>query len=106
MKVLLDKCVPQPFCRHRGEHECHGARRAGYRGKQNGELLALAVEAGLDVLITVDKDIPYQQNMAARLIALLIIGISSNKLTDLVPHAPASLLVLSTIRPGQVVRVK
>jgi hypothetical protein len=34
--------------------ECQSAPRAGLAGKENGELLRLAEEAGFDVLLTVD----------------------------------------------------
>jgi hypothetical protein len=44
----------------------------GSAAKENGELLALA-EKNFDVLVTIDKHIRYQQNMAGRGIAILII---------------------------------
>ena len=83
MKILLDDCVPQRLCKSLQEHECHSARRAGFSGKRNGELLALAEADSFDVLITVDKSIPYQQNLKERSIALLILDVPSNKLSDL-----------------------
>lgn len=105
MKVLLDECVPQSLCRSFTEHECKGARRAGFGGKKNGQLLQLAEEAGFQVLVTVDKNIPYQQNLRGRSIALLIIDVKSNRVKGLRTHAKACLDALKSIRPGQVVRV-
>ena len=105
MKILLDECVPKRFCKSFREHECYDARRAGFSGKRNGELLALAEANGFDVLITVDKSIPYQENLKDRSIALFILDSPSNKLSDLLIHAPACLSTLRSIKPGQVMRL-
>ncbi len=105
MKILLDECVPQGFCKSFPGHECHAARRAGFGGKKNGELLKLAEEAGFRVLITVDRNIPHQQNFQIRSIALIFVKVQSNRLKDLLPHVPACLEALRSIKPGEVVRV-
>ena len=42
-------------------------------GLKNGQLLAAAESIGFEVLITVDRGIPYQQNVAARGIAVLVL---------------------------------
>ena len=87
------------------DHECRPARRAGFGGKKNGELLTLAEQAGFDVLVTVDKNIPAQQNLKGRAIALLILRARSNRLPDLLPFLPACLNALASIKPGEVVRI-
>ena len=78
----------------------------GLGGKKNGELLQLAEMAGFQVLITVDRNIPYQQNLDGRKIALLIMEIGSNNLKDLRQHVPTCLRILRGIKPGEVVRVE
>jgi hypothetical protein len=105
MKILLDECVPQDLCKEFLEHECHAARRAGFGGKKNGELLALAEAAGFDVLITVDRSIPFQQNLTNRRIAVLIINVRSNRLEGLLPHMSACLAALPFIKLGEILQV-
>ena len=80
MKLLFDECVPRKvkFLFADGGHECEAVRDAGFSGKENGELLALA-EGHFDVLVTIDRNIRYQQNMG-RNIAALIIRPASNDL--------------------------
>jgi hypothetical protein len=73
MKILLDECLPQDVCKSFVDHECRAARAASFGGKKNGELLTLAEQAGFDVLVGVDNNIPYQQNVRGRTIAVLII---------------------------------
>ena len=40
----------------------------------NGELIAIAEASGFDLLLTTDKNIRYQQNMAGRKIAFVVLG--------------------------------
>lgn len=106
MKILLDECVPRDFTQSFPDHSCSTVPRAGLAGKRNGELLALAEQAGFDLLLTVDQGLRYQQNLTDRKLAVLIVHARSNKLADLLPHVPAVLDALRSIRPGQVVIVE
>jgi predicted nuclease of predicted toxin-antitoxin system len=106
MRVLLDECVPMglsPALREQG-YQCDTVREAGYGSKKNGELLKLA-EDKWDVLLTVDRNIKYQQNVAGRKIAILILRAKSNRLPDALKHLPACLEALRTIRHGQIMEV-
>ena len=105
MRILLDECVPRKLRQQFPGLECETAPRAGLAGKENGELLRLAEEAGFDVLLTVDRGISHQQNLAGRRIAVLIVVAKSNKLRALLPHVEAAQIALATIGPGEVVRV-
>src|SRR6267154_2988538 len=106
MRLLLDECLPRrtKFLFAESGHECETVRDAGFSGKENGELIALA-EKKFEVLITIDKNIRYQQNIAGRNIAILIIRAASNDLDDIRPHVPQALAALRSIRPGQIVEV-
>jgi len=86
-------------------HDCRTVPEAGFAGQKNGRLLSLAEAAGFDLFLTLDKGIQYQQNLAGRSIATLIVRAKSNRLQDLVPHMDACLAVLRSIRRGEVVRV-
>ena len=105
MKVLLDECLPRDLGKHLAGHDCQTVPQAGLAGKANGELLGLAERAGWQVLLTMDRGIPYQQNLAGAAISLAIISATSNRLPDLLPHLPAILAALSTIRPGEVIQI-
>jgi hypothetical protein len=81
---------------------CTTVPKAGLAGTKNGELLTLAEQAGFDVLMTLDQALPHQQNLAGRKIAVLIVQARSNKLSDLVPHVPACLEALASVRASEV----
>ena len=61
MKLLIDECVDERLRLLFPGHECQTARFANLAGFKNGRLLEAAEEAGFDVLITVDQNIPDQQ---------------------------------------------
>jgi predicted nuclease of predicted toxin-antitoxin system len=102
MRVLLDECIPRKFKLSLGGHDCSTVPEAGLAGKKNGELLALAEDQGFEVFLTLDRGLPYQQNLAGRHIAILQIRANSNRLADLLPHAAACRENLERVRPGDV----
>jgi hypothetical protein len=55
-----------------------------------------------DVLITVDKSMPFQQRLDERPVAQVVLRALSNRLPDLLPLVPALLQVLSEMKPGEV----
>jgi predicted nuclease of predicted toxin-antitoxin system len=103
MRVLLDECLPRRLTRSIEGHEATTVQEAGWAGKSNGELLALAGES-FDVFITVDLNLPAQQNLGSG-IAVITLAAPTNRLQDLEPLVPALLVALSTIRKGQLVRL-
>lgn len=52
-----------------------------------------------------DKGLQYQQNLAGRKIAILIVRATSNRLVDLLPHLEACRLIIVSIQPGEVRQV-
>ena len=105
MRILLDECVDQRLRLLFEGHECESAVYAGFTGLKNGELLQEAEGAGFEVIVTTDQEIPYQQNLAARRISLLVLCAPTNRLADLRGLLPSALEALKAIVPGQVVRV-
>jgi predicted nuclease of predicted toxin-antitoxin system len=106
MRVLVDECAPRALKKHlvNHGHECRTVQEAGWSGKQNGELLSLA-EAAFDVLVTVDTNLLYQQNLAGRRIAIVVLQSPSNRLEHLRQTFPALALALANIKPGEIVQV-
>jgi hypothetical protein len=70
MKILLDECVPWPMRKLLDQHLCSTVQQCGWTGVKNGRLLALA-EPILQLFITADQSLSYQQNLAGRKIAIL-----------------------------------
>src|SRR5271166_2090772 len=106
MKLPLDECVPRKikFLFAAAGMLCETVGGAGWSGKENGELLSLA-EQQYEVLVTIDKNIRHQQNLAGRKISILIIHTASNDYEDIREHLPAAVQALKSIRPGQFMEV-
>jgi hypothetical protein len=106
MRVLIDECIDERFRNSLPGHDCQTARYAGLAGLKNGELLIAAETARFDVVLTADQGIEYQQNLAARKVAIIIFRTKSNRLKDLLPLVPACLARIDSIQPGQIVRIE
>ncbi len=103
MRVLLDECLPRRLKQSISGHEVVTVPEAGWAGRSNGELLALATER-FDVFITVDQNLAAQQNLGSGP-AVVILMARSNRFQDLEPLVPELLEALETIGKGQLVRL-
>jgi hypothetical protein len=74
MLILFDHSTPAPLSPFLTGHTVTEARDRGWDRLSNGNLLAEAERAGFDVLLTADKNMRYQQNLAGRRIALVVLG--------------------------------
>ena len=106
MRILLDKCVNQRLRNYLPGHDCESAEYAGFAGLKNGELLNAAESAHFNVLLTVDRGLEYEQNLAGRRIAVVIFRTKSIALQEPLPHVPACIAVLASIKPGEIARVR
>jgi predicted nuclease of predicted toxin-antitoxin system len=74
LRLLFDENVPKRLRRLLPGHEISTAQERGWGGIVNGKLLHAAEAAGFDVMLTADQNIVYQQNLAERVIALVVLS--------------------------------
>lgn len=74
MLILFDHVTPRGIARFLPGHTVSTAKQRGWETLTNGNLLAEAERAGFDVLLTADKNMRYQQNLAGRRIALVVLS--------------------------------
>ena len=94
MKLLLDENIPRKLKRDLTVHEVYHVSDKGWQGKKNGQLLALMLEDGFDALITIDKNLKYQQNFKKYPIPVLVLAASDNTYLTLQPFAKEILKIL------------
>ena len=103
MKLLFDECVPRPLRKEFIGHEVSTIEEAGYKSLKNG---ALAASQEFEVLITVDKNLVYQQNPQKLSMAVLVLDVRANKLERFLPLMSKALDALMTISPGEIVTIE
>jgi hypothetical protein len=104
MRVLLDECVPRALRKELLGHEVKTVAEAGWAGVKNGELLQLAA-GQFDLLLTVDRNLEYQQNFAGVALAVIVIHAPSNDVAVLRPLMSAVLAAISGSKPGMVTHI-
>jgi hypothetical protein len=78
MKLLLDECIDQRFATEIVGYEVRTVPEMGWANIKNGQLLTLA-QAEFDAFITVDRNLPYQQNLPKYNIAVVVLRAKSNR---------------------------
>jgi hypothetical protein len=73
MLILFDHGTPKGLARALPGHTVTTAQARGWDKLDNGALLKAAEEAALDLLLTTDRRIRYQQNLTGRRIALVVL---------------------------------
>jgi predicted nuclease of predicted toxin-antitoxin system len=95
VKILLDECIDRRLAEQLSGHEVKTLPKMGWAGIKDGELLRLA-EGEFDVLITVDRNLPFQQNLAVLDLVVLVLQARSNRLADLQVLVPEILAIVDT----------
>ena len=104
MRILLDQNTPVPIRYSLSSFQVETAYERGWAELTNGALLAAAEESGFDVLVTTDKNIPYQQNLAGLRLALVVI--STNDWTQIRKFKSRIVDAIAHIVPGSLVEVE
>lgn len=105
MKILLDHCVPKRLGLALAGHHVATAAERGWHTLRNGKLLVAAAADGFDVLLTVDRNLNHQQNLAALPVTVVVLIAKSNALPDLLPLVPLLDETLSRLTPRTLVEV-
>jgi hypothetical protein len=105
-RVLCDESVPHDIAAAIVGHEVATVQGLGWAGAKNGALLRAAREAGYEVLVTVDRNLEYQQNISASGLALFVLQARSSRVADLRPAVAALLAALPAAAAGAVTHVR
>ena len=73
MRVLFDQGTPVPLRQHLTSHRVDTAFERGWSTLRNGELLEVVEHERYDLLITTDQNLRYQQHLAARQLAIIVL---------------------------------
>ena len=106
VRILLDEDVPLRL-RHHLEDEATVVKTVQYRGwkgKKNGELLALAGKA-FEILVTTDTNLRYQQDVQSFEIAVIVLRPRTKSLAHLVELVSSIRGLLPKVEVGNVYEI-
>ena len=98
MRTLLDESLPRDLIALLPGHAVATVRTAGWSGVKNGRLLALAATR-FDVFVTADRNLEFQQNLAALPIAVVVLAARRTPMAAIEPLVPALLAHLNHLVP-------
>ena len=105
MLILFDNGTPRTLARYLIEHHAvTEARARGWEELENGKLLTVAEAAGFEVLVTTDRNLRYQQNLAGHKIAIVVLG--KGRWTIIKPHVAEVVAAVNAATPGSYTEVR
>jgi len=104
MRILFDHSTPAPLRHALTTHVVVEAVERGREALENGALLDAAETEGFEIFVTADKNIRYQQNLAGRTIAVVILG--NAQWPVLRRHVDRVVTALNGTMPGSYIEVE
>ena len=98
MRILFDQGTPAPLRQHLSGHQVETAYELGWSRLTNGDLLAVA-EGRFDALVTTDRSLQYQQSLAGRKLAVLVLPTTSWPI--LRDRVQAITTAVASLKPGE-----
>ena len=89
MKILPDECVTKPLKKHLDEFDVFTVRELGLSGIKNGMLMSYCAEYNFDILLTIDKNLMYQQNIDKYPVTIVVLNCMTSKIEELVTFLPS-----------------
>ncbi len=88
MKILLDECVTKKVKRLLPDFTVVTIGEMNWKGLKNGTLINQAEEEHFDILLTIDKNICYQQNISKYNIAIVVLNTNNSNIEVLQEYIP------------------
>ena len=104
MLILFDHGVPAPLQSFLTNHTVKKTRELGWDTLGNGELLDAAEKAAFEIFLTTDKNIRYQQNLANRVISIVVLGNSRWPIVK--RYVDRVVAAVSEAKPGSYIEIE
>jgi predicted nuclease of predicted toxin-antitoxin system len=89
MKVLLDECITKRLKSKLDIFDVYTVSDLGWSGVKNGNLMKLCLDNHFDVLLTIDKNMVYQQNIKKYPLSIVVFNSLTSKIEELVLFIPS-----------------
>ena len=89
MKILLDECVTKRLKPYLQEFEVSTVSEMKWNGIKNGKLMSLCIENKFDLILTIDKNLMFQQNLVKYSLSIVVLNSLTSKLEELILFLPS-----------------
>ena len=89
MKILLDECVTKRLKKYLSEFEVFTVTELQLSGIKNGKLMAYCSENNFDILLTIDKNLMFQQNLDKYPVTSVVLNCFTSKIEELSTFMPS-----------------
>jgi predicted nuclease of predicted toxin-antitoxin system len=103
-RILFDENLPRLLRRDLPEFSIRTVQEEGWGAYQNGQLLRRA-ETAFDVLLTADRRMEYQQNLASFSIGIVVINTPRLRLQELRSVLEPMRAAIARVRVGEIIRI-
>ena len=104
MKILFDQGTPAPLRRFLAEHEVDTVFEKGWNRLKNGELLAVAILNGYEILVSTDQSLRHQHDL--RRIRLGVVVLMTTSWPRISRNTPAGVRAVEEVQMGHLVEVR
>ena len=98
MKILLDECVTKRIKKYLEEFQVFTVMELGLSGIKNGMLMTYCVENEFDILLTIDKNLMYQQHLDKYPVTIVVLNCFTSKIEELITFLPSFKLQVNTLQ--------
>jgi hypothetical protein len=104
MRILIDECVDPRVKQLLNDHQAVTVHDRGWGTLEDGALLMVAQEQ-FDPLLTIDRGLEFQQNIAKFRIGILVVHVPKNQIAYYRAIRKELVAALPRVRPGAVLHV-
>ena len=106
MRILLDEFVTRKLKQYLTEFDVKTVVEMEWSGLKNGNLMKVAIEEKFDILLTIDKNIEYQQNIGKYQISVVVLDVEKSTISCLLELLPKFKTQITEFKFGQAYLIK
>ena len=105
MTIIIDECLPKRLTQFFQDVTVWTVPQMDLGGTKDTELLEILDTKNIDIFITIDGNIEYQQQFKNRTFGTVVIRAVSNRFSDLVHLKEQIIKATQMVQKGEIVRV-
>ena len=105
MKIIIDECLTKRVVHFFAKYEVWTVPQIGLSGAKASMLLDELDQRNIDLFITIDGNIEYQQAFVNRVFATIVIRSVSNRFEDLITFKDELIDTASTVKAGSIYHI-